>query len=76
MANDARLEMNLDKFEKERGISRYKAVVMAAKEARFLREQQNLGIDDLNGEKPETVAIRRLYEGKVVEVEKNEEYEE
>ncbi|MGM0443023.1 MAG: DNA-directed RNA polymerase subunit omega [Fibrobacterota bacterium] len=72
MPNNAKLEMNLDKFEKERGISRYQAVLMAAKEARFLREQQNLGIDDLGGEKPETVAIRRLYEGKVVEVEKNE----
>lgn len=67
MNRDASLEMNLDKFERERGISRYKVVLMAAQEARFLNEQEKLGLADLGGEKSTTVALERLYAGKVVE---------
>lgn len=73
MSNDAFLEMNLDKFERERGISRYKVVLMAAQEARFLNEQEKLGLADLEGEKATTIALERLYEGKVVEVEESDE---
>ena len=63
---NATLEMNIDKLEKERGISRYKACVMAAQEARYLNDQSNLGIADLEGKKATTVALERLYAGKVV----------
>ena len=65
--SDARLEMNLDKLEKERGISRYKAVLMAAKEARWLNDQNRIAGTDLGGEKPSSVALQRLFDGKVVE---------
>ncbi len=73
MSNNAYLEMNLDKFEKERGMSRYQVVLMAAQEARFLNEQEKLGLADLEGEKSTTMALERLYEGKVIEVEETEE---
>jgi len=66
--SDAHLEMNVDKLERERGISRYKAVLMAAKEARMLTDQVVLGMTDLHGEKATTAAMKRLWEGKVVEV--------
>jgi DNA-directed RNA polymerase subunit K/omega len=68
MAQDAKLEMNIDKLEKERGISRYKACLMAAQEARYLNDQAKLGLIDLGGKKANTVALERLYAGKVVEV--------
>ncbi len=68
MSNDAKLEMNIDKLEKEHGISRYKACIMAAQEARYLNDQAKLGIADLEGQKATTVALQRLYDGKVVEV--------
>ena len=73
MSGDAKLEMNIDKLEKERGISRYKAVLMAAQEARFLNDQAKLGLKDLGGKKATTVALERLYDGKVVEI--TEDYE-
>ena len=65
--SDASLEMNLDKLEKERGISRYKAVLMAAKEARWLNDQNRIVGTDLGGGKPCSVALARLFAGKVVE---------
>lgn len=64
MADD-RIELDLDKLE-DRGISRYKAVLMASQEARFINDQIRLGIMD-EKEKPSTLALRRLYEGRVVE---------
>ena len=60
-----RIELDLDKLE-ARGISRYKAVLMAAQEARFINDQIRLGIID-EVEKPTTSALKRLYEGRVVE---------
>ena len=60
-----RIELDLDKLE-ARGISRYKAVLMAAQEARFINDQIRLGIID-EVEKPCTSALKRLYEGRVVE---------
>lgn len=65
--SDAKFEMDLDKLEKERGISRYKAVLMAAKEARWLNDQNRIAGTDLGGEKPCSVALERLFDGKVVE---------
>ncbi|MCL1947248.1 MAG: DNA-directed RNA polymerase subunit omega [Chitinivibrionia bacterium] len=65
--SDAPIEMDLDKLEKERGISRYKAVLMAAKEARWLNDQQRIAGMDLDGEKPFSVALHRVFNGKVVE---------
>jgi DNA-directed RNA polymerase subunit K/omega len=65
--SDAHLEMDLDKLEKERGISRYKAVLMAAKEARWLNDQNRVAGTDLGGEKPASVALKRVFDGKVVE---------
>ena len=65
--SDAQLEMNLDKLEKERGISRYKLALMAAKEARWLNDQNRIAGTDLGGEKAITVALQRLSAGKVVE---------
>ena len=73
MGSDAHFEMNIDRLEKERGISRYKAVLMAAQEARYLTDRANLNMDDLGGEKATTVALSRLYDGKVVEVEADDE---
>jgi DNA-directed RNA polymerase subunit K/omega len=58
------LELELDKLEK-RGINRYKAVLMAAKEARFINEQIRLDIIKTD-EKPCTLALSRLFEGRVV----------
>jgi DNA-directed RNA polymerase subunit K/omega len=59
------IELDLDKLEK-RGISRYKAVLMAAQEARFINDQMRLGITK-SEEKPTTLALKRLFEGRVVE---------
>ncbi len=59
------LELDLEKLEK-RGISRYKAVLMASQEARFINDQIRLDIIDSDG-KPTTMALKRLYDGRVVE---------
>jgi DNA-directed RNA polymerase omega subunit len=59
------LELELDKLEK-RGISRYKAVLMAAQEARFINDQQRLDILK-STEKPTSLALKRLFEGRVIE---------
>jgi DNA-directed RNA polymerase subunit K/omega len=63
------LELELDKLE-SRGISRYKAVLMAAQEARFINDQIKLNIIDTK-EKPSSLALKWLFEGRVVE---NEEH--
>jgi DNA-directed RNA polymerase subunit K/omega len=59
------LELEMDKLEK-RGISRYKAVLMASQEARFINDQQRLDILK-STEKPTTLALKRLFEGRVIE---------
>lgn len=59
------LELDLDQL-KSRGITRYKAVIMAAQEARFINDQIRLDIIEPTG-KPTTMALQRLYEGRVVE---------
>ena len=64
------LELQLDDLEK-RGINRYKAVMMAAQEARFINDQVRLGIIKPE-DKPTTSALKRLFEGRVVENEENE----
>jgi DNA-directed RNA polymerase subunit K/omega len=64
------LELRLDELEK-RGINRYKAVVMAAQEARFINDQARLGIIKPEA-KPTTTAMKRLFEGRVVENEDTE----
>lgn len=64
------LELQLDDLEK-RGINRYKAVIMAAQEARFLNDQMRLGITKPES-KPTTTALKRLFEGRVVENEETE----
>jgi DNA-directed RNA polymerase subunit K/omega len=58
------LELDLEELEK-RGINRYKAVLMASQEARFINDQ--IRLDMLNStEKPTTLALKRLFEGRVV----------
>ncbi len=58
------LELDLEQLEK-RGINRYKAVLMASQEARFINDQVRL--DMLNTtEKPTSLALKRLFEGQVV----------
>jgi DNA-directed RNA polymerase subunit K/omega len=64
------IELDLDDLEKK-GINRYKAVLMAGLEARFINEQVRLGITKLD-EKPTTQALNRLFEGRVVENETTE----
>jgi DNA-directed RNA polymerase subunit K/omega len=64
------LELQLDELEK-RGINRYKAVVMAAQEARFINDQARLGIIKPEA-KPTTTALKRLFDGRVVENEDTE----
>lgn len=59
------LELDIEKLEK-RGITRYKAVLMASQEARFINDQIRLDILQTT-EKPTTLAIKRLFEGRVVE---------
>jgi DNA-directed RNA polymerase subunit K/omega len=59
------LEVELDELEK-RGINRYKAVIMASQEARFINDRVRLGIIK-DEEKPTTSALKRLFEGRVVE---------
>ena len=64
------LELDLEELEK-RGIDRYKAVLMASQEARFINDQIRLNILE-SKEKPTTLALQRLFEGKVVENEEGE----
>lgn len=59
------LELDLEKLEK-RGINRYKAVLMASQEARFINDQVRLDILETS-EKPTSLALKRLFEGRVVE---------
>jgi DNA-directed RNA polymerase omega subunit len=64
------MEVALDELEKK-GINRYKAVLMAAQEARFINDQVWLGIVK-SQDKPTTTALKRLFEGRVVENENAE----
>jgi DNA-directed RNA polymerase subunit K/omega len=59
------LELDLELLEK-RGINRYKAVLMASQEARFINDQVRLDILE-TAEKPTSLALKRLFEGRVVE---------
>ncbi len=59
------LEINIDSLG-EKGINRYKAVMMAAKEARYLHEKMQMGLLPKE-EKASTMAIQKLFEGKIVE---------
>lgn len=59
------LELDLEKLE-NRGISRYKAVLMASKEARYINDQIKLGIITTK-EKPTSLSLKWLHEGRVVE---------
>lgn len=59
------IELDLDQLE-VRGIDRYKAVLMAAQEARFINDQMRLGIIS-NKRKATTIAVERLFDGRVVE---------
>ena len=61
------LELDVDELER-RGMNRYKAVLMAAQEARFINNQIRLDILKTT-EKPTSLAIKRLFEGRVVEAE-------
>jgi len=63
--SDDLFELQLEKLEKK-GISRYKAVLMASQEARFINEQIRLDIINTK-EKPTSLALKRLFEGRVVE---------
>jgi DNA-directed RNA polymerase subunit K/omega len=58
-------ELDVDELEL-RGINRYKAVLMAAQEARFINNQIRLDITKTTS-KPTTLALERLFEGRVVE---------
>jgi DNA-directed RNA polymerase subunit K/omega len=68
--NQSMMEVELDQLEKK-GINRYKAVLMAAQEARFINDQIRLGIIK-SEDKPTTAALKRLFDGRVVENEINE----
>lgn len=61
------LELDIEELE-SRGINRYKAVLMASQEARFINNQIRLDITKTT-EKPTTLALQRLFEGRVVEAE-------
>lgn len=64
------LELDLEELEK-RGINRYKAVLMASQEARFINDQ--IRLDEIETkEKPTTLALKRLFEGRVVVNEEGE----
>jgi DNA-directed RNA polymerase subunit K/omega len=71
MGNKNLLELNMEELE-TRGISRYKAVLMAAQEARFINNQIRLDILKTD-EKPTTLALQRLFEGRVVEAAESDE---
>ena len=64
------LELDLEQLEK-RGINRYKAVLMASQEARYINDQIRLDIIN-STEKPATIALQRLFEGRVIENEEGE----
>ena len=64
MAAQELLELNLDNLEK-RGINRYKAVLMASQEARFINDQIKLDITKAT-DKPTTMALRRLFDGQII----------
>lgn len=64
------LELELETLEK-RGINRYKAVVMASQEARFINDQIRLDIIRAT-DKPTSMALQRLYDGRVVEDQESE----
>ena len=59
------LELDIEKLEK-RGINRYKAVLMASQEARFINDQIRLDILETT-DKPTSLALKRLFEGRVIE---------
>jgi DNA-directed RNA polymerase subunit K/omega len=63
-------ELDIEQLE-GRGINRYKAVLMAAQEARFINNQIRLDITK-TPMKPTTLALQRLFEGRVVESEATE----
>jgi DNA-directed RNA polymerase subunit K/omega len=63
--SDDLLELDIEKLEK-RGINRYKAVLMASQEARFINDQVRLDILETT-DKPTSLALKRLFEGRVVE---------
>ncbi len=63
--SESLMELDVEMLEK-RGIDRYKAVIMAAQEARFINDQIRLDIIEPT-DKPTTMALQRLYEGRVVE---------
>ncbi len=63
--SESSIDFDLEQLEK-RGIDRYKAVIMAAQEARFINDQIRLDIIEPT-DKPTTMALKRLYEGRVVE---------
>ena len=67
MINEGQLETEIDALEK-RGVNRYKAVLMAAQEARFIADQIRLGIQKPK-EKASTSALRKLFDGRIVESE-------
>jgi DNA-directed RNA polymerase subunit K/omega len=67
MADMDFVELNVEELER-RGINRYKAVLMAAQEARFINNQIRLDIIK-SDDKPTTLAMKRLFEGRVVEAE-------
>ncbi|KMQ50134.1 hypothetical protein CHISP_2994 [Chitinispirillum alkaliphilum] len=64
-------ELDLELLEKK-GINRYKAVLMASKEARFINDQIRNDIITGAEDKPTTLALKRLFEGRVVENQENE----
>jgi DNA-directed RNA polymerase subunit K/omega len=64
------LELDLEQLEK-RGINRYKAVLMASQEARFINDQLRLDIVE-SKEKPTTIALQRLFDGRVIENDEGE----
>jgi DNA-directed RNA polymerase subunit K/omega len=64
------LELDLEQLEK-RGINRYKAVLMASQEARFINDQIRLDIV-VSKEKPTTIALQRLFDGRVIENDEGE----
>ena len=64
------LELDIEELE-NRGINRYKAVLMASQEARFINNQIRLDIAKTT-EKPTTLALQRLFEGRVVEADQEE----
>lgn len=68
--SDDLLELQLEKLEKK-GISRYKAVLMASQEARFINDQIRLDIVDTK-DKPTTLALKKLFEGRVIEDQENQ----